>query len=282
MANARNGTVQSPLEIYLREINEAELLGPSEEQELAARIAEGDAEARDRMIRTNLRLVVNIARGFVGRGLGLQDLIEEGNMGLMRGVEGFEAGHGRASTYLTYWIRQSIQRALVNQARTVRIPAYMIEILSKWRRQQAKLKEELGRDPTFEETAKELNIPRKQQLIVKKALKVYTSVRDGGGDGEGMSLEELLKDTPEESDPSLIAERNEENDPGQLEALLGLLKPRERRIIVLRNGLENNEIHTLKRVGQLLGISKERVRQIQLRAMRKMRGEEVSDEEEDE
>ena len=231
------------------------------------------------MIRANLRLVVNIARGYVGRGLGLQDLIEEGNMGLIRGVERFKTGHGRVSTYVTHWIRQSIQRALANHARTIRIPAYMIEILKKWRRQQAKLREELGRDATFDEIANALEIPKKQRLIVKKALQAYIAVRDGGSNGE-LTMEELLENDPKLCDPIILAEQNEES--GQLEPLLGLLRPRERSIIVMRNGLEGNEPHTLKKVGELFGISKERVRQIQARAMKKMRGEEAEDDEEDE
>ena len=136
---------QSPLETYLREINETALLTAQDERDLAGLIAEGDAPARDRMVRANLRLVVNIARGYVGKGLGLQDLIEEGNLGLLRAVEGFDPTMGtRFSTYASYWIKQSIKRALINSAKTIRIPAYMVELLSKWRRASARLTEELG------------------------------------------------------------------------------------------------------------------------------------------
>ncbi len=130
-----SSAVQSPLETYLREINETALLNAAQEQELAIAIGQGDVKARDRMVRANLRLVVNIARGYTGKGLGLQDLIEEGNLGLLRAVEGFDPAMGtRFSTYASYWIKQSIKRALINSAKTIRIPAYMVELLSKWRR----------------------------------------------------------------------------------------------------------------------------------------------------
>lgn len=144
----RRDAVQSPLETYLREINEMALLTAQEEKDLAHRIDDGDDQARDRMVRANLRLVVNIARGYVGKGLALQDLIEEGNLGLLRAVEGFDPEVGtRFSTYASYWIKQSIKRALVNTAKPIRIPAYMVELLFKWRRMSAELQESLGRPP---------------------------------------------------------------------------------------------------------------------------------------
>src|SRR5205807_8381054 len=151
----RSESVQSPLETYLREINETALLNADQEKQLAYRIEEGDSAARDHLVRANLRLVVNIARGYSGKGLGLQDLIEEGNLGLLRAVEGFDPGMGtRFSTYASYWIKQSIKRALINSAKTIRIPAYMVELLSKWRRASARLTEELGRTPTPEEVGR--------------------------------------------------------------------------------------------------------------------------------
>ena len=137
--SARGDSVQTPLETYLREINETALLTAQDERDLAGRIADGDVQARDRMVRANLRLVVNIARGYTGKGLSLQDLIEEGNLGLLRAVEGFDPAVGtRFSTYASYWIKQSIKRALINSAKTIRIPAYMVELLSKWRRATAR------------------------------------------------------------------------------------------------------------------------------------------------
>src|SRR2546421_5469306 len=163
LRRTRSDAVQSLLETYLREINETALLSADEEKQLAYRTEEGDNEARDRMVRANLRLVVNIARGYTGKGLGLQDLIEEGNLGLLRAVEGFDPSmNTRFSTYASYWINQSIKRALVNTAKTIRIPAYMVELLVKWRRATAKLQTDLGRPPTHEEVAKSLGLPKKQ------------------------------------------------------------------------------------------------------------------------
>src|SRR5438876_6648940 len=169
-------SVQSPLETYLREINETALLTADEEKDLARQIAVGHTDARDRMVRANLRLVVNIARSYTGKGLALQDLIEEGNLGLLRAVEGFDPDmNTRFSTYASYWIKQSIKRALVNTAKTIRIPAYMVELLAKWRRATAKLQDRLGRPPTHEEIAKVLGLPKKKLNIIKKAIRVYNS-----------------------------------------------------------------------------------------------------------
>ena len=168
---------QSSLEICLREINKTPLLTAGREKQLAYRIIEtGDPAARDQMARANLRLVVNIARSYAGRGLSLHDLIEEGNLGLLRAVEGFDPSmNTRFSTYASYWIKQSIKRALVNTAKTIRIPAYMVELLVKWRRATAKLQTDLGRPPTHEEVAKTLGLPKKQLAIIKKAIRVFTA-----------------------------------------------------------------------------------------------------------
>src|SRR6478672_8278276 len=169
----RNESVQSPLETYLREINETPLLSSEEEKRLAYRIEEGDSAARDHLVRANLRLVVNIARGYAGKGLGLQDLIEEGNLGLLRAVEGFDPSmNTRFSTYASYWIKQSIKRAIINTAKTIRIPAYMAELLTKWRRATNKLTDELGRAPTHDEIAKFLGLSKKKLAIIKKAIRV--------------------------------------------------------------------------------------------------------------
>src|SRR6266852_2363363 len=191
----RGDVVQSPLETYLREINETALLNAQEEKQLAYRIAEGDAAARDRMVRANLRLVVNIARSYTGKGLGLQDLIEEGNLGLLRAVEGFDPTmNTRFSTYASYWIKQSIKRALVNTAKTIRIPAYMVELLAKWRRATAKLQDELGRSPTHEEIARLLGLPKKKLAIIKKAIRVYNAAPQSDQTEAGWSIEEMLMD----------------------------------------------------------------------------------------
>src|ERR1700756_2290130 len=191
----RGPSVQSPLETYLREINETSLLNADEEKELAHRIERGDSEARDRMGRANLRLVVNIARSYTGKGLGLQDLIEEGNLGLLRAVEGFDpAMNTRFSTYASYWIKQSIKRALINTAKTIRIPAYMVELLSKWRRATSRLTEELGRVPTPEEIARVLGLPRKKLPIIKKAIRIYNSTPQTDQAETGWSLSEMVMD----------------------------------------------------------------------------------------
>ncbi len=188
-------TVQSPLETYLREINETSLLSAADEHQLAVAIGGGDNQARDRMVRANLRLVVNIARGYTGKGLGLQDLIEEGNLGLLRAVEGFDPAVGtRFSTYASYWIKQSIKRALINTAKTIRIPAYMVELLSKWRRASTRLGEELGRTPTPEEIARVLGLPRKKLPIIKKAIRIYNLTPQTDQAEAGWSLGEMVMD----------------------------------------------------------------------------------------
>src|SRR5215217_2989034 len=192
----RPDVVQSPLETYLREINETALLTADQEKELARAIAKGDTNARDQMVRANLRLVVNIARGYTGKGLALQDLIEEGNLGLLRAVEGFDPGmNTRFSTYASYWIKQSIKRALVNTAKTIRIPAYMVELLAKWRRATSKLQDELGRPPTHEEVARSLNLPKKKLAIIKKAIRVYNSAPQTEQADAGWSLDEMVMDS---------------------------------------------------------------------------------------
>src|SRR3989475_2066507 len=191
----RSDAVQSPLETYLREINETALLNADEEKSLAYRIADGDNMARERMVRANLRLVVNIARSYTGKGLALQDLIEEGNLGLLRAVQGFDPTmNTRFSTYASYWIKQSIKRALVNTAKTIRIPAYMVELLAKWRRATTRLQDELGRPPTQEEVARSLELPRKKLNIIKKAIRVYNSAPQTDQAETGWSLAEMVMD----------------------------------------------------------------------------------------
>src|ERR1700716_1416995 len=191
----RGPSVQPPLETYLREINETPLLSADQEKQLAYRIEDGDAEARDQMVRANLRLVVNIARGYTGKGLGLQDLIEEGNLGLLRAVEGFDPTmNTRFSTYASYWIKQSIKRALVNTAKTIRIPAYMVELLAQVPRAAAKLQDELGRPPTHEEVAKSLNLPKKKLANIKKLIRVYNAAPQSDQPESGWSLDGMVMD----------------------------------------------------------------------------------------
>ncbi|MCA9033135.1 MAG: sigma-70 family RNA polymerase sigma factor, partial [Planctomycetaceae bacterium] len=191
----RTTSVQNPLETYLKEINATSLLSADQEKSLARRIAVGDMAARDQMVRANLRLVVNIARGYGNKGLPLQDLIEEGNLGLLRAVEGFDPDMDtRFSTYASYWIKQSIKRALINSAKTIRIPAYMVELLSKWRRATAKLQDDLGRSPSAEEVARELELPPKKLKIVKKAIQLYNSTPQSEDPENNVSLGDLIPD----------------------------------------------------------------------------------------
>lgn len=268
IVTSADSSVQTPLETYLREINETALLSAVEERELATRIGEGDVEARDRMVRANLRLVVNIARGYTGKGLGLQDLIEEGNLGLLRAVEGFDPAVGtRFSTYASYWIKQSIKRALINSAKTIRIPAYMVELLSKWRRATARLAEGLGRTPTPEEIARVLGLPKKKLPIIKKAIRIYNSTPQTDQTDSGWSLGEMVMDerlrSPEE-------ELVENDDLKHVMQMLDTMESRESTVLRLRFGLGGAEPHTLKEIGEQLGLTRERVRQIETEALNKL------------
>lgn len=263
-----SSAVQSPLETYLREINETALLTALEEQQLAYAIGNGDLEARDRMVRANLRLVVNIARGYTGKGLGLQDLIEEGNLGLLRAVEGFDPEMGtRFSTYASYWIKQSIKRALINSAKAIRIPAYMVELLSKWRRASTRLSDELGRTPTPEEIARVLGLPRKKLPIIKKAILIYNLTPQTDQTDIGWSLGEMIMD---ERSRSPDEEMLENDNLSFVMEQLNLMDPRESAVLRMRFGLGQYEPQTLKEIGETLGLTRERVRQIETEALNRL------------
>jgi RNA polymerase primary sigma factor len=264
----RTDVVQSPLETYLREINETALLTAQDEKDLAYRIREGDHEARDRMVRANLRLVVNIARSYTGKGLGLQDLIEEGNLGLLRAVKGFDPSmNTRFSTYASYWIKQSIKRALVNTAKTIRIPAYMVELLAKWRRASARLQDELGRPPTYEEVARIMELPKKKLSIIKKAIRVYNSAPQTEQTENGWSLDEMLMDANTKTPDTEMVEAD---DLHHVKDLLDKMDKREASVLRMRFGLDDEEPRTLKEIGECLGLTRERVRQIESEALSKL------------
>ncbi|HEV8058633.1 MAG TPA: RNA polymerase sigma factor RpoD/SigA [Gemmataceae bacterium] len=260
--------VRAPLETYLSEINDTRLLSAEEECELAKRIEEGDSEARDHMVRANLRLVVNIARSYAGKGLTLQDLIAEGNLGLLRAVEGFDPGmNTRFSTYASYWIKQSMKRAVINTGKTIRIPAYMNELLVKWRRATAKLQEELGRPPTQEEIGASLSLSKKKLAIIRKGIRIYNAVPQTESPETGRPIEEMLMDDVSDAPDSNLSRID---DLKQVMDLLEQMDKREAAVLRLRFGLDGDEPMTLKEIGDRLGLTRERVRQIEVLALKKM------------
>jgi RNA polymerase primary sigma factor len=265
--NAYDG--DTAIKLYLREIGQVKLLTPQEEIELAARIKKGDKKAREQMIKANLRLVVKIARDYEGIGLPLLDLISEGNIGLMKAVERFDpAKGGKLSTYGSWWIKQSIKRALANQSKTIRLPVHLVDKISKMRRTAMRLQEEFGREPTDEELGEELGITASRVAQMRMAAIRPASLDAPIGDEDSNNFAEVVQD---ESADTPYEQLEEKTVTRMLQEMVKTLDPREATILRARFGLDGGSQKTLEEVGQKFGVTRERVRQIQNIALRKLR-----------
>ena len=261
--------LDDPVRMYLKEIGQVPLLSAEEEQDLARRVAGGDQEAKNKLTEANLRLVVSIAKKYSGRGLHILDLIQEGNTGLIRAVDKFDYTKGnKFSTYATWWIRQAITRAIADQARTIRVPVHMVEVINKATRCNRKLVQELGREPTLEEIAEELNLPIEKIIEANRTAADTLSLDTPVGDEEDTTIGSFVEDdnTPGPADATsntLLAEA--------LSEILNTLTEREADVLRLRFGMYDGKTHTLEEVGQIFGVTRERIRQIENKAIRKLR-----------
>ena len=262
-------SLDDPVRMYLKEIGQVKLLTAEEEVELAKRVAEGDQYAKNKLTEANLRLVVSIAKKYSGRGLHILDLIQEGNTGLIRAVDKFDWTKGnKFSTYATWWIRQAITRAIADQARTIRVPVHMVEVINKATRCNRKLVQELGREPTVEEIAAELNLPVEKIIEANRTAADTLSLDTPVGDEEDTSIGSFVEDerTPGPADATSNAMLAE-----ALKEILDTLTEREADVLRMRFGMYDGRTHTLEEVGQIFGVTRERIRQIENKAIRKLR-----------
>ena len=262
-------SIEDPVRMYLKEIGKVPLLSAEEEIELAKRMELGDQEAKKRLAEANLRLVVSIAKRYVGRGMSFLDLIQEGNLGLIKAVEKFDYRKGyKFSTYATWWIRQAITRAIADQARTIRIPVHMVETINKLIRVSRQLLQELGREPTPEEIAAEMNMPVERVREILKISQEPVSLETPIGEEEDSHLGDFIQDdnVPVPADAAAFTLLKE-----QLEEVLGTLTEREQKVLTLRFGLEDGRARTLEEVGKEFNVTRERIRQIEAKALRKLR-----------
>ncbi len=260
---------EDPVRMYLKEIGTVPLLTAEEELRLAKRKAEGDESAKERLIEANLRLVVSIAKRYTGRGMSFLDLVQEGNLGLIKGVEKFDYTKGyKLSTYATWWIRQSVTRALADQARTIRVPVHMVETINKMSKMQRKLTLELGYEPSVSELAEALEMSEDKVMEIMQIAREPASLETPIGEEDDSNLGDFVADsnavTPEGNVESVMLREH-------IDALLGDLKERERQVIVLRFGLEDGHPRTLEEVGKEFNVTRERIRQIEAKALRKLR-----------
>lgn len=258
--------------LYLREIGKIPLLKPDEELALAQKVVKGDKKAKDKMAEANMRLVVSIAKRYSGRGLDFLDLIQEGNTGLLRAVEKFDPDKGfKFSTYATWWIRQAITRAIADQARVIRIPVHMVETINKLLRTQRRMTQELNREPTIEELAKELDMePAKVEYVIKIKQDIHSLDAGVGRDGE--EEDSVLGDFIEDEDmASPVDSAADQLLKEQVQEVLGSLSEREQKILRMRFGLDDGKSHTLEEVGQEFSVTRERIRQIEAKALAKLR-----------
>ncbi len=266
-----DSALQPDLQLYLRQINEVSLLTAPQEKELGWRIInENDQEAKELMIKANLRLVVSISKNYSHRGLPLADLIEEGNIGLIRAVEGFDPAQGaRFSTYASWWIKQAIKRTLINAVQPIHIPAYMVELIARWKQTTRRLEEESGRQPTAEELAAAMEVPIKKLQIIRRAIKAFHAPPQAplGEDGTPIDFAEMFEDVRGAKPDEITAQSD---DFQTIVRLLDAIDERDARVLRLRFGLEGQEPLTLKQIGEEVGLTRERVRQIEVEALRKL------------